>query len=156
MSWFEFWLLLHVLTVVVAFGPTFAFPLIVTGGRKQPQHSGFATHILHQVETELTIPLALSLPFTGAGLIVTARVEFWQSEWLPIAIVLYAVDLGFAVAVQVPNAAKMKRLLEDMPATGGATGPAAAAAPPPKGRRSARSFRWAGCFSRPPSSSSSC
>lgn len=49
-SWHSFWLILHVLAVVVAFGPTFAFPLIAAFGRKHPQFAVAALHISELIE----------------------------------------------------------------------------------------------------------
>jgi len=40
MSWFAFWLILHILGAFVAFGPSFAFGLIVAPPARSPSTPG--------------------------------------------------------------------------------------------------------------------
>ncbi len=59
MGWLFPWLLfLHVLGAIIAFGPTFAFPIIGAMGGKEPQHANFATRAAHLVGQRLDEPLA--------------------------------------------------------------------------------------------------
>jgi uncharacterized membrane protein len=114
-SWFTFWLMLHIATVLVAFGPDFAFPFIAALVQKHPEHGAFATEVIHVVESKLTIPLAVIVPFEGLALIYSAHIQLWKSEWLIISIILYTATFFFALLIQLPNTSKMLRLLRAMP-----------------------------------------
>jgi hypothetical protein len=129
MHWFQFWLILHILAVIVAFGPTFAFGLIAALSQKQPQHAAFGTEVMETIEKRLTIPLAVLVPLFGTALIYTGHVDLWKSEWLLIAIVLYATAFFFALLVQTPNTTKMLHALRSVsgPPPGGSP-----AGPPPQ------------------------
>lgn len=138
-AWYHFWLILHILAVILAFGPTFAFGIIAVMGQKQVQHAAFATQVMDAIQRRMTIPLAVVVPFLGVALIYTANYNLWKSEWLIIAIVLYATLFFFALFVQNPNSAKMLRLLNEPPATG-------AAGPPPGVAELGRKLQLGGSF----------
>lgn len=72
MSWHVFWLTLHTIAAVVAFGPTFTFPLIAAMARKSPEHAAFAAEVSERISQRFTIPFALTLPVTGTAMIFTA------------------------------------------------------------------------------------
>ena len=116
-SWFAFWLYGHILLVIVAFGPTFAFPGIAAMARKEPAHAIAYSKVIHFVEKRMTIPLAVLVPLFGTGLIYTApgKIDLWKSEWLVISIVLYIAAFFFALLVQLPNSTKMVDLIAGMP-----------------------------------------
>ncbi len=120
-SWFTFWLLLHVLTAIAVFGPTFAFPFIGGFARRDPRNALVVSEILQGVERRIVIPGAVAMPFFGLALIYTGHFDLWQSEWLVISIGLYIVTFFFAVLVQQQNGMKLVDLLKRIPA------------PPPKG-----------------------
>ena len=127
-SWFTFYLVVHILLVVVAFGPTFAFPGISAMTRKDPGHAVAYVRVIEFIERRMTIPLAVLVPLAGVGLIYTApgHIDLWKSEWLVISIVLYIAAFSFAVFVQSKNAARMLHLMQQMPA-----GPPPPGAEPP-------------------------
>jgi hypothetical protein len=128
MGWLFPWLLyLHILGAILAFGPTFAFPIIGAMGGKEPQHANFAIRASHAVSNRLVEPLALSMAVTGVGLIlVTGRNLAERSNWwLGIAIVLYASALTFAIAVQNRNVGRIISLTSGPP-------PPGASGPPPE------------------------
>ncbi len=79
-SWYSFWLYLHILLVIAAFGPTFAYPLIGALGQRNPQHAGFAIEVSEFISRRLTLPLAVLVPFTGLALIFTGKHQLWQSD----------------------------------------------------------------------------
>ena len=75
-AWLFPWLLfLHVLGAIVAFGPTFAFPIIGAMGGKEPQHANFATRISQSVSARLVYPIGITLPITGALIILVSGIE---------------------------------------------------------------------------------
>lgn len=97
------WLLwLHIFGAIVAFGPTFAFPLIGSMSGKEPMHANFATRITEKIERGITIPLAIVQGITGLGLLLVSGRNLSESNnyWLGVAIVLYLIALAFAIFVQ--------------------------------------------------------
>ena len=126
--WFLF---LHVLGAIIAFGPTFAFPIIGAMGGAEREHANFATRVSYAVSTKRSIPAALSMPVTGIGLIWAGRFDVFspQARWLALGIILYVVLFTYAVAVQVPTTARIIAMTSSPPpeAPPGAT----PAGPPP-------------------------
>ena len=116
-SWFTFWLVMHILFVIVAFGPTFTFPALAAMARKDPAHAVAYSKVIHFVEKRMTIPLAVFVPLFGTGLIYTSpgHIDLWKSEWLLISIVLYIAAFSFALFVQLPNSGRMLDALAKMP-----------------------------------------
>ena len=123
--WFLF---LHVLGAIAAFGPTFSFPLIGAMGGAEPMHGNFATRVSHAISAKQVVPLALTMPITGIGLIWSAGFDpFSQgSRWLAVAIVLYTVAIVYSLAVQTPIVNRIIALTAGPP-------PGAPPAPPPVG-----------------------
>jgi uncharacterized membrane protein len=122
-------LFLHVGAAIIAFGPTFAFPLIGAMGGKEPAHVNFALRINEMLTDRLVIPFALSMPVTGVFLIYFSHVNLADrsSWWLTIAIVLYIIAVSIAIFVQRPVVQHMVELTSKAPP------PPAPGAPPPSG-----------------------
>ncbi len=99
---FQLFLFLHVLTAIVAFGPSFAFPIVGAMGGKEPQHANFGTRVSYAISTRMVIPLALTMPISGVLIIWSSSLDFWAARWLLVAIVLYVVAIGYSVFVQLP------------------------------------------------------
>jgi len=127
MNWFLFWLFLHILAAIIAFGPIFVFPIVGTLVAQMPQHMRFATELNHRIEMRLVVPLALSMFVSGVGLIWTANINVFGTVYLLVAIVLYLLAVAIAFAVLLPNTQRLVHLAETAPASAGA-----AAAPPPE------------------------
>jgi uncharacterized membrane protein len=125
---FPWFLLLHILGAIVAFGPTFAFPLIGSMGGKEPMHANFATRVSEKISHGITFPLAIVQGITGVGLIVTGNVDLTRALWLDIAIVLYLTALSFSYFVQTPRVARVIEMTSRPPA--GAPSPAMASSAP--------------------------
>lgn len=119
---FPWFLLLHVLGAIIAFGPTFAFPIIGAMGGREPMHANFATRVSDKVSDRLVEPVALSMAVTGVAMILSAGIDPFAPEyrWLLVAIAIYVFALAFALFVQRPT---VKRIIA---LSGGETG-----APPP-------------------------
>lgn len=141
-SWFTFWLILHVLAAVVAFGPTFAFPLIATFGRKHPQFALGGLHISELIEKRLVLPMAVAVFVFGVALIVTGDFNIVKSEWLGISIVLYVIAFTFSVFVQTRNVNRMLRAIQEIPPGP----PPAGSAPPTEVAALGRKLRLGGTF----------
>lgn len=132
---FPWLLLLHVLGAIIAFGPTFAFPLIGAMAGKEPMHANFATRVTHKVSDRLVEPVALSMAVTGVAMIWSVGINPFAAEyrWLLIAIVMYVLAVLFSVIVQRP---KVMRVIELTGGDGGVPAPPAgpdrpSAGPPP-------------------------
>jgi predicted integral membrane protein DUF2269 len=142
MQWlFPWFLFLHVLAAVVAFGPTFSFSLIGAMAGKEPQHANFATRITQAVSDRLVIPVALTMPITGAGIILVNGINLAapQYRWLGAAIIVYIVILSYAVLVQ-------RRTVERLVELTSAPPPPGASGPPPEVPAVVRRVQLGGMF----------
>jgi hypothetical protein len=130
MNWFPWLLWLHIFGAIIAFGPTFAFPLIGGMGGKEPMHGNFALRITERIEKGITIPLAVVQGITGLGLLLVSGRNLTQSTnyWLGVAIVLYIIALTFAIFVQPKRVEKAVHLTSTPPPP---PAPGAAPAGPP-------------------------
>src|SRR2546427_8822871 len=111
MNWLLFWMFLHITAAVLAFGPTFVFPIIGSLVQKRPQHFAFAIELNHAIETRLVAPLALSMLVSGVGLIFAANVNVLRTNYLWVSILLYLLALSLAFGVAIPTTAKLKALV---------------------------------------------
>lgn len=127
LAWlFPYLLFLHVLGAIAAFGPTFAFRFIGAMGGAEPQHGNFATRVSHTISSRLVYPIGITLPITGAAMIIVAGLDltsrsFW---WLGLAILVYIVVYGFSFFV-------VRRVVEQIIELTSAPPPPGAAGPPP-------------------------
>ncbi len=120
-------LLLHVGGAIIAFGPTFTFPIIGAMGGAEPGHANFANRLSERIEERLILPLALFQGVTGVALIWTAHYDVLVHLWLLLAIVLYVIALAIVFMNQIPLT---RRLIE---ATSGPPPAPPAGAPAPSG-----------------------
>lgn len=122
-------LFLHIGAAIIAFGPTFAFPLIGAMAGKEPAHGNFAVRVSGMLIDRMVIPFALTMPVSGLFLIYFAHVNLADRTgwWLDIAIVLYVAALWLAIFVQRPVVRHMIELTSKAPP------PPAPGAPPPSG-----------------------
>ena len=119
-TWSKVWLFLHVLSAIVAFGPTFVFGPLAGMIRANPQHAVFGAKVSNMIETKIVMPAAALVPLFGAALIFSRRLEFWKSTWLLIAAGVYTINYAFAFFVQRPTGHKIVEKVEALAAgTGG-------------------------------------
>ncbi len=106
--WFLF---LHVIGAVIAFGPSFSFPIIGAMGAADRPHANFATRVSYAISTKRALPVALSMPVTGIGLIWSVGIDPFSRDarWLALGIVLWALLFTFAVTMQLPTT---RRIIE--------------------------------------------
>ena len=124
------WLLFaHVLGAIIAFGPTFIFPLVGSMAGREPMHANFAARISLAIEEKVVIPLAFVQALTGIGLIWAAQFDLFSTYWLLTGITLYVIAISYALFVQAPAARRVVEL-STMPA--GGPPPDAPARPPPE------------------------
>jgi predicted integral membrane protein DUF2269 len=135
MSWFHVWLFLHITAAIIAFGPTFAFPIIGAVSRKHPMHAGFALLVSEVLEMRLVIPFALSMPISGLGMAYTQQIQWQHNVWLIAAVSVYACAMFTALVLQAPVVHKLVHMTNPAPGSGvpapAPAGPGAAVAGPP-------------------------
>ena len=120
------WLLFaHILGAIIAFGPTFTFPIIGRLGGMEPQHANFATRVSETIAKVQVTPFAILQGITGLGIVWAANIDILKTPWLIVAIVLYLVALSYAIFVQTPT---VQRVI-DMTSGGPPPGPPPAGAP---------------------------
>jgi uncharacterized membrane protein len=116
----QLFLVLHVLGAIFVFGPTLAFTFLASETRRMPGHGAFAAAVGDAIERKVVLPGAVVQGITGLGLILVLGVDLTTPEWrwLILAIVLYAISVTFAFAVQAPNSAKMLEFAKTPPPAG--------------------------------------
>ena len=126
--WFLF---LHVLGAIVAFGPSFAFPIIGAMGGAEPMHGNFATRVSKTISVRQVIPVALTMPVTGIGLIWSVGLNPFARDdrWLAAGILLYTLALTYSLAVQLPTVRRIVAMTSGPPP--GAPPGAPPSGPPP-------------------------
>jgi uncharacterized membrane protein len=121
------WLIfIHVLSAIIAFGPTFAFGLYGAAGGKEPQHANFIARVNEHVSDRLVLPVALSMPISGLLIVWAASINLLNTRWLLVAIVLYIVAVSYAILVQRPATIRLVELTATPPPAGASPG-----GPPP-------------------------
>jgi hypothetical protein len=117
--------LLHIVTVIVAFGATFAYPAYARRGRQLPPAEGYAI-------STATLGVARELTTYGTwvaalfGTILVAASEQWKfsQTWVSIAFVLFFIGAALSIFVHMPNLKRMNALQEQLVAGGGTANPA--------------------------------
>ena len=154
MAWLgTIFLYLHVAGVIIAFGPSIAFPFFAAKAAQEPQHGNFVLRTTEFIQSRLVEPGAVFVALMGVGLIVTRGYNPLTEIWLLIAIVLFLITFLYAMLVQLPTVRKMIALTSgpppivtdaahpsDAPAMGGPGTPAAPGAGPAARRRSSSRF----------------
>ena len=77
-----FLLFLHVMGAILAFGPTYAYSIMASLGRKEPQHANFSARQIELIGNRLVYPLAIFQGVTGVLLIWAAGINVMSSAWL--------------------------------------------------------------------------
>jgi hypothetical protein len=142
MAWLVPWLLLvHVMSAIAGFGPTYALSVVGAMGGREPQHANFATRISYAVMTRFVYPAAAIQLVTGILLILVAGFDLTQRAtwWLDIAIVLFVVNIVFSYLIQRPRVQQLIEMTAGPP-------PAGASGPPPGLPELAASVRAGGAF----------
>lgn len=120
--WF---LLLHILGAIVAFGPTFSLPLLGRMAGAEPPHVNFGLRAALRISDRVILPVAVTLAVTGVGLIWASGRDLLAAEnrWLILAIGLYVVALSVAILLQRPTAMRLIELTSGPPPAGAPPGP---------------------------------
>ena len=134
-----FLLFLHVMGAILAFGPTYAYSIMASLGRKEPQHANFSARQIELIGNRLVYPLAIFQGVTGVLLIWAAGINVMSSAWLVIGIALYLFALTYALTVQRNALHRLIELSSTPPPPGAPPGP-----PPPELVATARRIAMGG------------
>jgi hypothetical protein len=130
-NWFTGLLLvLHIGGAIIAFGPTFTFPIIGSMSGAEPMHANFAVRVSERIEERLVIPLALFQAVTGVLLIWTVGLNIFVHLWLLLGIVLYVIAMGIALGNQLPTTRKLVEATRNPPPAPPPGTPAPSGPPP--------------------------
>lgn len=136
MNLFPWFLFAHVLGAIIAFGPTFSFPIIGRLGAMEREHGNFAIRLSERLAKVQLLPFAILQGITGVGLIITGNIDVMKAPWLMISIVLYLTALGYGIFVQTPSTRRVIEMTRGGPPPG-AAGPGGPGGPgaggPPAG-----------------------
>jgi uncharacterized membrane protein len=136
------WLIfIHVLSAILAFGPTFTFGLYGAQAGREPQHGNFMARANKYVGDRWVLPIALSMPISGLLIVWAAGINLLATRWLLLGIVLYVVALGYVLLVQRPATIKLIELTSTPPPAGAAPG-----GPPPEVLATVAKIRRGGMF----------
>lgn len=128
MNWLiALFLILHVGGAIIAFGPTFVFPILGGMAGKEPMHVNFALRLGERIEMRLVVPLAIFQAVTGVGLIWTVGIDVFVHLWLLLGITLYVIAMVIVFTNSMPV---VRKLVE---ATSTPPPPPAPGSPPPSG-----------------------
>ena len=148
MTWFRFFLLLHILTAIAVFGPTYVLGLIAGFARKDPRNALLSTEINEAIETKVVLPGGVAMAAFGAALMLLGHFSLGRNAWLVAAIIVYATAYFFALFVQRANALKMIAALKRLgpPPAPQPGAPPAGQGPPPEIAALARRLQFGGMF----------
>ena len=138
--WLAIFLFLHVMGAIVAFGPTYAFPIIGKMGGAEPQHANFATRVTETIVQQRVFPLAIFQGITGVALILVTGINLFGTPWLLIGITLYLIVLGYNVFIGTPTVKKVIEMTSAPP-------PPGASGPPPELLAAIKKVQRGGMFS---------
>jgi hypothetical protein len=122
-------LYLHVGGVIVAFGPTIAFPFIGARSAAEPMHGNFSLRLAEFISNRVVEPGAVFVFLMGVGLIWARGWNPFATLWLAIAIVLFLITIAYNVFVQTRIVRRMIELTSGPPS---APAEGAPAGPPPE------------------------
>ncbi len=115
--WVSVFLFVHVMGAIVAFGPTYIFPLIAAASRRDPQHAHFGAGVSELISKRVVFPFALLQGVTGVILILLVGFDLTasSSRWLISGIVLYLIAILISIFVMQPSAERMVELTASPP-----------------------------------------
>jgi uncharacterized membrane protein len=102
---------LHIVSVVVAFGVTFTYPVIVPATiRKAPRHAAWLHHMQGQIGRVIVTPAAALVLLTGIYL--AADLDVFSEWWVSVPLLAILVILGLGGAYFAPRERKLAALAE--------------------------------------------
>jgi uncharacterized membrane protein len=103
-SWFRFFLFLHVMGAIAALGPTLTYGLwIGFAERGDPATRAFVLATISKVDGRLATPSFIAQGVTGVLLILVGSVDLLGTPWLLVAIAIYVALAATAVGAYAPT-----------------------------------------------------
>lgn len=113
MTWYVFFLFVHILTAILAFGTAMlAFPFIGAFAEKNPSHLNFALRLNYALGRKGVTPLALTTFVLGIVLVILGNWSLGDNEWLSISIVLFLITVVDAQLVTLPSVGRLAELTQ--------------------------------------------
>lgn len=112
-------LTLHLIAVVLAFGPTYAYPFMVgLAQRQEPRSIPYAARVMNRIDRTFVMPGTVVVLAAGIYLVATGPWTF-GAPWVSAAFVIVAALLVLQLAVLMPAERRMIELAErDIAAAG--------------------------------------
>ncbi len=111
MTWYVFFLFLHILGAILAFGTAMlAFPFIGAFSEKEPAHVNFGLRLSYALGRRAVTPAALSTFGLGIVLILVGDWDLFANEWLLVSIVLFLITVADAQLVTLPAVGRLVKL----------------------------------------------
>lgn len=140
-------LFLHIGGAILAFGPTFTFPILGPMAGREPPHVNFALRFQHRVAMRLILPLAIFQGVTGLLLVWRIGYNIFATGWLLAGIALYLVLLGINIGIGLPTASRLIALTSAPPPPATPAGSPPPSGPPPEVAALVRRGRLLGMLS---------
>ncbi len=116
MEWLgTLFLYLHIAGVIIAFGPTIAFPFFAARAANEPMHGNFVLRASEFISSRVVEPGAAFVFVMGVGLIITRGYNPLEDLWVGLAIVLFLITFVYANLVQGPTVKRMIALTSPPP-----------------------------------------
>lgn len=104
---------------MVGFGPTFTFPVWgALAAARGPQNIPLVLTGIRSILNRVVIPLSLVVLGTGIALIFVSGFDFFATEWLWIAVLLFVINFTLGVGAGLPNLNRTLALMESGQAAG--------------------------------------
>src|SRR4051794_13022611 len=104
-------LFLHIASVVIAFGVTFTYPIIVPATiQRSPRHAAWLHGMQHQIGRYIITPGATLVLLTGIYL--AADLDVFSEWWVAVPLVAILVILGLGGAYFTPRERKLEQLAQ--------------------------------------------
>jgi len=116
-------LLLHILTVVLAFGPLALNGLYAAQAKKRQGEGGVAITEANHFVSGVAEKIVYAVPVFGIALVLVSDGQIEFSElWISLSFVLYIVAIGVSHGVMIPSAKRSLALSKELLAAGPSTG----------------------------------
>ncbi|MFV2063389.1 MAG: DUF2269 family protein [Chloroflexota bacterium] len=116
----QFWMFLHILGAIVAFGFGFTAPFFGSMLAKEPQHGNWYLRSIKRIYDVLLIPVALTMAVSGYLLVVeSGGSERFRELWLGLGASLYVIAILVVLLVQRPTLSKVIALTSQPPGPDG-------------------------------------
>jgi hypothetical protein len=121
-SFYEVVLAIHIMAVVVAFGVTFAYPIMfAVGARRDPRSLPLLHRIEYTIERMLINPALVLVVL--AGVYLASKGHFWSQFFVQWGLAAVVVIGGLVGSVMIPTAKRAEAVAErDLAALGAGTG----------------------------------